>query len=622
MESSRNSFSSSSCSSSFSSLDCNKSTQEPSSSFDRFIAQDISSPSPPLDSSVHSRRQSLDFREVVKDSINRDSSSLSVKTSSKKESKNNGLNLKPRDSPRSVTSLNGPRRVLVKLKESPWNYPETSELPRLSYDRKDASILSESRDTPRFSYDGREASRMSLDSRDNGRFVSKLREAPRLSLDSRQGNARNSNLHSKLNSILNDYDSVSVHQRSSSMASNVVAKLMGLEALPSKESANNISLTPLKSSVKDPLTPRPKNRDTVMKPMANSRLPMETAPWKQHDEKVCTPKKSGFGNREVPVKQQTETVYSEIERRLKELEFRQSNKDLRALKQILDAMQDKGMLKKSKGEEQNSEAPSSWETTRTKVAQNVRSTMIRNQVVSHSFPSLPKSVASPRAYESPIVIMKPAKSVRKSGLTGSSVIHLEGLPKLQRLNTSEVSVKKKPTRDRTRATNRVEESNLQRNPSRLIPKANTGNSVKTTNSLSPRLPQRKLDAEKKLNRPPIPSSETNKHRKQSVSKQPSESVSPRGRLGRKSVQVPPNEDQLSEASSETTRNLRHQGDDISVQSDNNISLASEVDNIDVTSAAISEEMQDCESSSLEKVTILHSISSIQCQYIRIPDLIF
>ncbi|KAM0951369.1 putative protein LONGIFOLIA [Dioscorea sansibarensis] len=599
MESSRNSFSSSSCSSSFSSLDCNKSTQEPSSSFDRFISQDTSSPSPPLDSSVHSRRQSLDFREVVKDSINRDSSSLSVKTSSKKESKNNGLNLKPRDSPRPVTGLNDSLRVLTKLKESPWNYSETSELPRLSYDRRDASFLSESRDTPRFSYDGREASRMSLDSRDNGRFVSKLREAPRLSLDSRQGNARNSNLHSKLNLILNDSDTFSVHQRSSSMASNVVAKLMGLEVMPSKESANSFSSMALKSSVRDPPTPRPKNRDTVMKPMVNSRLPIETAPWKQQ-EKVCTPKKSAFGNREVPVKQQTETVYSEIERRLKELEFRKSNKDLRALKQILDAMQDKGMLKKSKGEEQNAEAPPSWEVTQTRADPNFRSAKVRNQVASHAFPSLPKGVGNPRAYESPIVIMKPAKSLRNSGLTGSSAIHLEGFPKLQKLKTSEVSVKKKMTRDRTRATNRVEESNLRRNPSGLIPKANTANSVKTTNSLSPRLQQRKLDAEKKLHRPPIPSADTNKHRKQSVSKQPSESVSPRGRLGRKSVQVSRNDDQLSEASSETTRNLGHQGDDISVQSDNNISFASEADYIDVTSAAISKEAQDRGGSSLQK----------------------
>ncbi|KAJ0980166.1 hypothetical protein J5N97_008421 [Dioscorea zingiberensis] len=623
MESTRTSFSSSSCSSSFSSLDCNKSTQEPLS-FDRIILQDTSSPSPPnlktdpMNISVHSRRQSLDFREVVKDSINRDSSKLSVKTSTKKELKNNAKNLKPRDSPRPVSGLNESQRVLAKLKQSPWNYSEASELPRLSYDRKDASFFSASRDSPRFSYDGREASRMSLDSRDNGRFVSKLRESPRLSLDSRQGSVRNSNLHSKLNSILNDSDSVTMNQRSSSMASNVVAKLMGLEVMLSpvssaKERVDNSLMQiqgrkqdhPLKSAVKDPPTPRPKNKDTAMTPISNSRLPIETAPWRQQ-EKVGIPKKPAFGHHEAQAKQQSESVYSEIGRRLKELEFRQSNKDLRALKQILDAMQDKGMLKRSKGDEQKSESPSP-EITQTRNDQNLRSAKVRNQSVSHSFPSFPKGVANPRAYESPIIIMKPAKSIIKSGLTGSSAILLEGLPKLQKLKTSEVSVKKKShfdkrmARDQTsKATSRIEENSSQINSTRLAPRGNTINSVKTTNSLSPRLQQRKLEVEKKLHHPPVPSSDSNKARRQSGSRQPSESVSPRSRLRRKSTQVPQNDDQLSEVSSETTRNLSHQGDDISVQSDNNISLASEIDNMDSTSADVSREMQDFQNSSLQE----------------------
>ncbi|PQM36677.1 protein LONGIFOLIA 1 [Prunus yedoensis var. nudiflora] len=45
------------------------------------------------------------------------------------------------------------------------------------------------------------------------------------------------------------------------------------------------------------------------------------------------------------------SVYSEIEKRLKDLEFKQSGKDLRALKQILEAMQAKGLLETKKEEQ-------------------------------------------------------------------------------------------------------------------------------------------------------------------------------------------------------------------------------------------------------------------------------
>ncbi|KAJ0963510.1 hypothetical protein J5N97_028632 [Dioscorea zingiberensis] len=561
MESSRTSFSSSSCSSSFSSLECNRSTQEPPSN-------------------EHTGHQSLEFRDVVKESIYRETRGLSINTSSKDKEEANMKNaFKHRDSPRPDKScgiglygksrkamdMDESLRVLVRLKEAHCHSSVCSEEPRQSFEGKASSICLGSRDTPRFSCDGREASR------EDTKLASKLRESPRLSLDSRQSSVRSSNLESKLNSIVSDSCKIrtnrrtpaasNLEQESSSQTrhSLVVAKLMGLETMPSlnsdaqkqiclSRSLNNNVCVPSSGKRKNGATKPSQERKQgpPSKPKTNA---IETAPWRQQ-EKLPIAKKPPFRHR-------PESVYSEIEKRLKDLEVLQCNKDLMVLKKFLDAMH---------------------------VPKNTQPQIV------HPIPVFSKGSAMTKAFESPIVVMKPMKCTSKSSASSSSVSPLEGLSGLRKLRTGETSERKKSSLDNKmprdqKSVNKVEENSLPKTPSRMVqsssskpqvkPKENNGNSVKTSGSLSPRLQQRKVGEEKKIRRPPMPSLDLNKTQKQSPNRQPSESVSPRGKLGRKPAKTLSNDDRLSEASSET-RNFSQPGscDETSLRSYSNISMGS------------------------------------------------
>ncbi|KAF9592339.1 hypothetical protein IFM89_014265 [Coptis chinensis] len=172
-----------------------------------------------------------------------------------------------------------------------------------------------SKDTPRLSYDGREIPRSSFDSRDTFKSNTKLRELPRLSLDSRQSSMRGSKSDSKSNSFLGDFQNgggnsnrtSNTHQRLESHKHNhsVVAKLMGLEAIPKSLAANEGSTRPTRTSIypggnhdslskssrttsdckknsisprnylKESVSPRLRNPDVVTKPLPNSRFPVE-----------------------------------------------------------------------------------------------------------------------------------------------------------------------------------------------------------------------------------------------------------------------------------------------------------------------------------------------------------
>ncbi|XP_039131470.1 protein LONGIFOLIA 1-like [Dioscorea cayenensis subsp. rotundata] len=489
MESSRTSFSSSSCSSSFSSLDCNKSTQEPQPN------------------------ESLDFRDVVKDSIYKEARGLSIKTLTKEKDEFKKKNaFKHRDSPRPdsksriAMQMNESLRVLARLKEA-----HCEEEPRPSFESKTSSkIHLVSRDSPRYSYDGR----------DDAKLVSKLKESPRLSLDSSTDSC-------KISMNRKSPKSLSFEQESSSQIrhSVVVAKLMGLEAMP-----NNVQEQPtiISSSFNNNVCgKKKKNKCQERKPMTTTaRIPIETAPWRQQ-EKLHVAKKAPFRHR-------PEFVHSEIEKRLKELEILQTNKDLMDLKLLLDAIQ------------------------------------------------VPKSTN--RASESPIVVMKPMKPISKASASPSSaVVPLEGLSKLKMSRRSETLEKKNRP---VTVNNKTEENCLPRPPSRIqLPRKEiNGNSIKTSGSISPRLQQKKLGEEKKIRRPPTPSSDLNQPQRQSPSKQSSESVSPRGKLGRKPAKKTVSVDaQSSEASTETRK------DETSLKSYSNISLVSTQADIEVTSADRSSE---------------------------------
>ncbi|KAF8408223.1 hypothetical protein HHK36_007368 [Tetracentron sinense] len=656
-ESSRASFSSSSCSSSFSSLDCNKTAQPESSFFDRTIFPETPSRDPtPVNqpnASPQSRQQSLDLRDVIKDSIYREARGLSVKTTTKDEAV--GCAMKYRDSPRPLqfkcvdgsygVGINGkPRvptdlkeslRVLAKLREVPRNFNEARELPRSSYAAKDGSLPSVPKDAPRFSYDGREIHRQSFESRDTYKSTTKLKEFPRLSLDSREGSMRGCNSDPKSNSLLSSNKTIpNLLQESGTQKRppSVVAKLMGLEALPDSISATEDQMGFIKTcpgedrdtfsrsskttaerkqnlipdyprnSHKDPISPQLINPDSVMKPISSSRFPIEPAPWR-HPNGGRGFQKPAYWNQEATATAPnfSPSVYSEIEEKLKELEFKHSDKDLRALKHILEAMQVKGLLETKKDEDQasnplpqrNYNGPNYTSLDQNPRLANSRITQ-NNRMISATV----KGARPPRTFESPIVIIKPAKFIEKSSFSASPVIPIDGLSGLRKLRSGDSvdgrkgSVNIRTAKDLTPInslrdpTNQAHSSTAKKtNGSTLrstqtsmrpqqLSRENATSSGRSSVSVSPRLQLKKLDLEKRSH-PPIPSSDSSKPKRQS-SRKPTESGSPGGKLRPKSPILQLHDGQLSEISCEM-RNLSHQGDEISLRSESNVSLASQID---------------------------------------------
>lgn len=222
-------------------------------------------------------------------------------------------------------------------------------------------------------------SRFSCDGREISRSKSstKLREVPRLSLDSREASIK------KCNKEVDSKGSMSPR------IPYVVAKLMGLEPNNANEG----------------------NDDHVM--VKNISY----------------------------VPKQSESVYSQIEKRVKELDFSQSNKDLRALKSILEKMEAKGLL--------DSQKPS-------QESQN------------------PKP---------PIVIMKPKKTVKKSD-------GFENLSGLRKVKTNDPTSKKK-----TNAKVQIPHMERSPRPQRLVRDRNEVPGRKSNSSS--RAQQRMVEPEKK-----------------------------------------------------------------------------------------------------------------------------
>ncbi|XP_076931149.1 protein LONGIFOLIA 1-like isoform X3 [Bidens hawaiensis] len=251
---SRNSFSSSSCSSTtFSSFDCSK--RHPT---------EWQPPSELISPNLHKKQPDntslppLDIRDVVKESMTRE-------TRVTKQERARPV-MKHIDSPR------------------PFVHQKT-----IRYDRKDQNLAKVHKssslveEVSRFSCDERE-SQYSLKS------TFKVKEPPRLSLDSKQ------NSHSKsMNGTRSEPGS------NKKPSSGVVARLMGLDSLTDSvcEVDQLVSSSPRVQSKIRPALQQHEGGDWVRKP----------------------------------------SVYGEMEKMLNELKFNTSAKDLRALKQILEAIQ-------------------------------------------------------------------------------------------------------------------------------------------------------------------------------------------------------------------------------------------------------------------------------------------
>ncbi|XP_022885374.1 protein LONGIFOLIA 2 isoform X2 [Olea europaea var. sylvestris] len=648
-ESSRASCSSSSRSSSFSSLDCNRTTQLEPSSCDRILFPETPSRDPsmsPQTSSSQFVRQTLDLRDVVKDSMYREVQGLSVNAKTMKEAADPVL--KYRDSPRPLqtisndshgsglnTKKNSPAdlkeslRVLSKLREAPWNHNEPRELLRVSsYNVKDGSSFSVSKDAPRFSYDGREMNHVHFESQDISKSTIKLKDLPRLSLDSREGSIRNMSADAKSNFSAKSWQKnggefdgkvQNSQQKSKNQARlpSVVAKLMGLETLPEAGSASNTNsgssriypgedfayssrssenldlCKPIRLSSmnlrNEPTSPRWRNPDTGMKPI--SRFPIEPAPWKRIDGKRASQKPASTSTRgpgKVP--NTFPSIYSEVEKRLKDLEFTESGKDLRALKQILEAMQVKGLLEtQDVGQDSSLTDHKDHEQKYTSSTYDARSASSPKPQFD-KFLASTKNDKSLKSYESPIVIMKPAKLVKKSDIPSSdiSLDSLSGLPKYResefvddrkgltcgRIAEDKIS-KTSPQDSALNAVNLKTDSRVLRTTqtstrSHQLSKDSSAGSGKSSGSYSPRIQQKNLDQEKR-SRPPTPP-HLSKLIRQSI-KQSGESNSPGGRRRPKHPNLQQKDDQLGEVSSES-RNLSYPENEISVHSNESTILHS------------------------------------------------
>lgn len=659
VELSQTSYSSSSCSS-FSSLDGNRSTQQDLSSTDRMLFPDKPlkcSPklksSPDSDhgpdyylddtlteshnmSSGQSSHPTAGIRNLVKDSIYRDTHVLSVRTFTNEPVKDHKYNCGDPgtcfDEPptsgiqgksKGTMDINESLRVLAKLRESTRNPSDSGLQPRLSFD------------APRFSYDGRES-------------ASKLREMPRLSLDIKEGPLtacemepcskpgmntaeRNSNADKEFNAVLENHQEQPACKRLPS----VVAKLMGLEELPepsnmvmSSHASKSVQerkqeplLIPLSlSSHNEPTRRQQRNLDATIRNVPNSKFPAETAPWKQQ-ERIVLPRKLPKGSKGAHGKEQpAASVYSEIEKRLKDLDFQQSNKDLRALKQILDSMQAKGLLQSKKREQASmlNLYDDNYDSQEGAVANPRLNTSTNPNQTSKGPPSSSAEEESivERFFKSPIVIMKPAKSADLLGDsdTDSSVIPLGGLSDLPQLRTVNGTDKKKSTQNNRAAIEQHPKSSprvlvsqslassdrkpngrkevigkKQKSSSQLmtesssrrqqLPREHNESLLKHKNSTSPKLPQKKLDVERR-GRPPTPSVESSKNQRQSADRSHLDTVSPRTKVRRNLTQ---GEDGHQNGTKNRTRSLKRHGDDVSTRSDGSMSVVSELD-IEVTSA--------------------------------------
>uniref|UniRef100_K4A5L5 DUF4378 domain-containing protein n=1 Tax=Setaria italica TaxID=4555 RepID=K4A5L5_SETIT len=321
MESSRVSSSSSSCSS-LSSLDGSKPVQQelPYINKDPAVGRTVRS-SRSLKScnkEVKSKRRNTDFRDVVKDSINREPGVLAIKTTTMAQ--RNGLH---KDSPRPLLiskSTDGTYVIAI---------DRSSELP---------AYTDESRRQPRFSCDDRQLLQQ-VEAQDSQMPSSKLRELPRLSLDSRKESVKPSSHLKNFGCAKTDdslYDNVkSQESPSHRRASGVIAKLMGLEETidssgparshrqaPDIQNGNPSDIP--RSIHPDPSVSQLMAQPPILKTKPSTRIVPEAAPWKQQERGITR-----YYDEARPISVST---YDDIERRLRHLALSECNKDLRALR--------------------------------------------------------------------------------------------------------------------------------------------------------------------------------------------------------------------------------------------------------------------------------------------------
>ncbi|KAA3464407.1 protein LONGIFOLIA 1-like [Gossypium australe] len=619
-ESPRTSLSSSSCSSSFSPADCSKESLVDRSSssqtaFHETPRKEISSHR--SNASLQSSQNSLNLRDVVKDSIYREACGLSIKTATKVEAGQHQT-LKYIDSPRPLqspkpsktrnTSLNESSHALLKLKGTPKMYNEC----------EDGSLTFAGQDAPRLSYDGRGA-------KDAHKI--KPKDLPRLSLDSRESSIKGSVDSMKSDFLLgeinrsrmksNDIRNQEQEPGSYKGPSSVVAKLMGVEALLNPMLTNGNRSRDIKTcqdfksnpaspssrinekkkslisgcsrnSGKEPRSPRNRMTNVESKKPVATRCPIESAPWRQLDGN-----KGALKSQETPMKAPNSflTVYGEIEKSLAALEFMKSGKDIGALKQTLEEMQ----MSDTRKEEQASSLISHTSSIpgQSSEAPNLRKLHSKNAVSATI-----KETSSPTCLKLPIKIINEEKVMENGSNSTSTVVATSSLRRLRtssHANTRSEKADKQSYKDsipkpktpkdpssrlhsRDKNTARtLRDNQISKEPSPTEENTNIAISSETT---CLKLHQKKLEMEKQPRRTD-PASDQRQSRRQSSSLQ-AESGLPHQKPRHKSHNLRQSDDQLSDISSDM-RDLNHQGDHSSMQSESNMSMASYGDT-EVTSA--------------------------------------
>jgi hypothetical protein len=507
--SSRLSFSSSPCSSSFSSADI-------STTASQFEQPGLSNGENPVREPTNGSPRwgglmmPSDIRELVRSSIHKETRTRDEEALSQqpKSARANVSLLKESSPSRNSNEWSEGRRV-VKLKDS-----------------------------PRFSYDERETRKTGA----------KLKETPRLSLDSRSNSFRSA----RSSCSPEPQELVTGHRRTTS---SVVAKLMGLEVIPDEpvtiqNRENRFCDSPRPTSRVEVDLQRSRGFDSIKK-MMPAKFPMKASPWAQVD---------GAKNQVKIPDATTLTVYGEIQKRLSQLEFKKSEKDLRALKQILEAMEKTQQLI-SKDDDDNK-------------------TLCSSNFMQRNNQPIPSAIntSSMNFKSSSIVVMKAATApvFKDTGIAGSASFSPRNvaLPNVKVGNlrqAQKVIPRKQSAMDVTPRPGYYKgqtESTMKNTSTRpLQSKSDMAKSGKIQKpSVSLRTPPKKLGFEKQ-SRPTSPKPELNKNQRQQLSRQQTESASPRRKPGIKSRGLQQSEDRLSDESSD----LR------SLRSDSNVSLASNLD---------------------------------------------
>ncbi|CAD6223173.1 unnamed protein product [Miscanthus lutarioriparius] len=503
IESSRASSSSSSCSS-FSSLDGNKSVQQelPYINEELFVQRSLKS-SPSLkesDMNTKSGHPNVGFRDIV-NSINRDPGGLTVKTSVQ-EARRNG---QYKDSPRPLLlskSMDGTCIIGI---------DRTTKVP---------ANVTESRrclqEQSRFSCDDRRLLRP-IETQESKRPSSRLKELPRLSLDSRKESlspgSRQKNLSYKrtddiLLDTLRPQDSPS-HRR----ANSVIAKLMGLEEAtnatgvltadnseptrsprPAQATQHEHPSRSSRSSCQDSCSMQLKNESSVLKTKPSPRIVTEAAPWRQQDRSATNIKAQQC--REAEGRPRTASVYADIERRVGGFDFLEcNNKDFRALRIL-------GALNAKDAKSNNDSSGGSVATHRTGYDLTTNS----------------------GSFQAPIVVMKPARTTEKHGVSLASVATMAGLRGLRKLPARYSSF----TGTNETGTNEKMHLRMSRSQLKSEKTVSSASSPRPTSSSSPRNVLKKAEPERR-SRPPVSP--------KSPSKKSNEAVSPKGRIRSKPSQV-------------------------------------------------------------------------------------